>query len=178
MTVRTFWTIVIKILGLWLVVDCVTVITQLLTALSFLTANNTDNYTGLGVSIALLLLPIVLYIFILLLFVFKTAWLIDKLHLDIGFIEEKIELNIQLSTVLTIATIVIGGLMLVDSLPQLCKKTFMFLQEQKMFKESPNSAWIIFYLAKSIIGYLLMTNSRFVVGFIVKQKIKENDTNV
>ena len=114
-----------------------------------------------------------IYIFILRLFVFRTAWLIDKLQLDKGFEEEKIDLNIQLSTVLTVATIVIGGLMFVDSLPQLCKQIFMSLQQKNMFRESPTSGWIIFHLVKTVLGYLLMTNSKLVIAFIDKQTTKQ-----
>ncbi|MES2728376.1 MAG: hypothetical protein V4643_14805 [Bacteroidota bacterium] len=174
MTIRTFWTIFIKILGIWLVLDSVTVIPQFLSTLFFTDSNNTVQ--NFALTVALLLLTIGIYIFILRLFVFKTAWLIDKLHLDKGFDEEKIDLNVPLSTVLTVSTIVIGGLMFVDSLPQLCKQTFVFFQQQNVFRESPTSGWIFFELVKTVLGYLLMTNSKQVVAFINRQITKENDT--
>jgi hypothetical protein len=164
-----------KILGIWLVLDSVTVIPQFFSTLFFTDPNDTAQ--SFALTAALLLLTIGIYIFILRLFVFKTAWLIDKLHLDKGFNEERIDLNVQLSTVLTITTIVIGGLMFVDSLPQLCKQTFMFFQQKNMFRESPTSGWIIFHLVKTILGYLLMTNSKQVVAFIEKQTAKQNDSN-
>lgn len=170
MTIRTFWTIFIKILGIWLVLNSVTVIPQFLSTLYFVDPN--DDSQSFVLTAVLLLLVIGIYIFILRLFVFKTAWLIDRLHLDKGFDEEKIDLNVQLSTVLTVATIVIGGLMFVDSLPQLCKQIFVFFQQKSMFRESPISGWIIFHLIKTILGYLLMTNSKQVVAFIGKQTAK------
>jgi hypothetical protein len=123
----------------------------------------------------LLMLTIGIYIFILRLFVFQTAWLIDKLHLDKGFDDEKIDLNVQLSTVLTVATIVLGGLMFVDSLPQLCKQIFTFYQQQSLFSNSPTAGWIILHFVNTIIGYLLMTNSKQVVEFIYKQQHKSNN---
>jgi len=166
MTIRTFWTILIKILGISLVLSSLTVIPQFLAALPFFGNNYNDNVSGIGLIIGLLLLTIALYILVLWLFVFRTAWLIDKLHLDKGFTEEKIELNIKQSTVLTIAVIVVGGLIFVDSFPQLCRQTFVFFQEKNMFREDPNSGWIIFQLVKTIIGYLLMTNSQLVIKFI------------
>ena len=175
MTIRTFWTIFIKILGIWLVLDSVTVIPQFFSTLFYVDPN--DNTQSFALTAALLLLTIGIYIFILRLFVFKTAWLIDKLHLDKGFDEEKIDLNVQLSTVLTVTTIVIGGLMFIDSLPQLCKQTFVFFQQKNMFRESPTSGWIIFHSVKTILGYLLMTNSKQVVAFIEKQTAKQNDSN-
>ncbi len=175
MTIRTFWTILIKILGIWLVLDSVTVIPQFISTLFYTDPNDTGQ--GFALSIALLLLTIGVYLFILRLFVFKTAWLIDKQHLDKGFDDEKIDLNIQLSTVLIVATIVIGGLMFVDSLPQLCKQTFLFFQQKAVFRENPKSNWIIFYLVKTILGILLMTSSKQVVAFIVKRTVDQNENN-
>ncbi|MBK8873827.1 MAG: hypothetical protein IPN13_07855 [Bacteroidetes bacterium] len=167
MTIRTFWTIFLKILGIWLVLDSVTVIPQFISSLFY--PDPYDTGLGLPLSIAVLLLTIGVYLFILRLFVFKTAWLIDKLHLEKGFDEEKIVLNVQLTTVLTVTTIVIGGLMFVDSLPALCKEIFVFLQQKNIFRENPESGWIIFHLVKTILSYLIMTNSKQVVAFFNKQ---------
>lgn len=177
MTIKTFWTIFIKILGIWLVLNSITVIPQFLSVLLNFGVNNDNDIFSIVIILGLLLLTIGIYIFILRVFVFKTAWLIDKLHLDKGFEEEKIDLNIQLVTILKVSTIVIGGLMFVDSLPQLCKQIFVFFQQKNMFNESPTSAWIIFHLIKTILGYLLMTNSKIVVEFIEKQIVKQNEND-
>lgn len=122
----------------------------------------------------LFFLTLLIYLLILRLFVFKTSWLIDKLHLEKGFKEERIDLNISQTTVLTIATIVVGALIFVNSFPTLCQQTFIFLRDKKMFSESQNSGWIIFHSVKTIIGYLLMTNSKIIVRFIDKQSKPEN----
>ncbi|MEI6141042.1 MAG: hypothetical protein WCP85_17370 [Mariniphaga sp.] len=175
MTIKTFWTIVIKMLGIWLGLGFLTVIPQFISALTYFGANRNENLFAIVYVIVLFLLTIGIYTFILRLFVFKTDWLIVKLHLDKGFIEEKIELNIPHSTVLTIATIVIGGIVFVEGLSQLFKQIFVFIQQDNRFSESPNSGWIIFYFAKTILGYLLMTNSLFVVKWIDTQNQKPND---
>jgi hypothetical protein len=178
MTIRTFWTFFIKILGIWLVLSSLTIIPQPLIVLPFFRDNYNYNVSGIGLIVGLLLLTIVLYIFVLWLFVFRTAWLIEKLHLDKGFTEEKIQLNIKQSTVLAIAVIVVGGFIFVDSFPQLCNQTFEFLKQKNMFVENPNSGRIILHLVKTIIGYLLMTNSQLVIKYIEKQNLKQNDTVV
>ena len=176
MTIRTFWTIFIKILGIWLVISFLTVIPQFLTIIPIFQSKISDNPFGLVAYVAsILIITIGIYIFVLRLFVFKTSWLIDKLHLEKGFEEEKIELNIQRSTVFTIATIVIGGIIFVDSLPHLCRLTIGFIKENNPIRESPNLVWFIFYLVKTIIGYLLMTNSQFVASFINKQNVKQEE---
>lgn len=175
MTIRTFWTIFIKILGIWLLLSSLTVVPQFLSTLYYVDPNEAAQ--NIALTIALILLTIGFYVLVLLLFVFKTAWLIDKLHLDKGFEEEKIDLNIQLSTVLTVAIIVFGGIMFIDSLPQLCRQTFAFFQQKSIFRKNPTSGWIIFYLVKTILSYLLMTNSKQVVAFINKRTAKNNDNN-
>ena len=136
MTIRTFWTIFIKILGLWLVFDSVTVIFQFFSAI--FTTNPAYPEDNNYATMAVFILAMGVYAFILWLFVFKTAWLINKLHLEKGFLgEENIGLDIHRSTVLKIAIIVIGGIMLVDSLPPLCKQTFVFYQQKNIFREDP-----------------------------------------
>jgi hypothetical protein len=175
MTVKTFWTILIKILGIWLVLESLTIIPRFILTLFYSYPKGTTQ--GFAITLSMLLLIMGVYLFILRLFVFKTSWLIDKLQLDKGFEEEKIDLNIQLSTVLTVATIVVGGLMFVDSLTQLCKETFVFFQQKNLFLESQTSAWIIFNLVKSLLGYLLMTNSKKVVVFINNQTAKQNEND-
>lgn len=169
MTIRTFWNLFIKILGIWLVLSALTVIPQFARLLTFFGTTSNDRLLGIGITIALFLLTIGIYALVLRLFVFKTDWLIDKLRLDKGYTEEKIELNIQRTTVFTIAAIVIGGLVFVDSFPLFCQQTLVFIQQDFLFRESPNSGWIIFHFVKTILGYLLMTNSQFVVRFLDKQ---------
>lgn len=169
MSVRNFWTVFLKMLGIWLVVGGFTTLTQFLSAFSFL-ANGNANWWSATYLIGLLLLTIAVYIFVLWLFVFKTSWLIDTLKLEQGFAEEKIEFKIQTSSILTIATIVIGGLVLVDSFPLFCRQVFYFIQQKNQFMEYPSFDLIVLYLVKSLVGYLLMTNSKVVVGFIEKQE--------
>lgn len=168
MSVRNFWIVLLKILGIWLVIGGFTTISQFISAFSYIGTSNGNWWSALS-AIGLLFLTIGVYIFVLWLFVFKTSWLIDKLKLEKGFSEEKIECNIQSSSIIKIATIVIGGLIFIDSLPQFCRQTFIFFQQKSMLVENPTTGWIIFHLVKTVIGYLLMTNSKFVVKFIERQ---------
>jgi hypothetical protein len=175
MTIRTFWTIAIKFLGLWLVFDFFSVAMQFISSLISIKGDTRIEETAM--TIFLLLLTVGIYVFILRLFVFKTSWLIDKLHLDKGFFEEKIDLNISSKTILSIATIVIGGILIVESLPNFCKQVFVFFQQKNIFRENPTSGWIIFHFVKIIIGYILLTNSKFIAGFIDKKAKNESENN-
>ena len=181
MTIRTFWTILLKILGICLVVKGVYLILNLIMTLSVVYDGNETKGTDLIWSSISILGVVLVYAFILWLFVFKTSWLIRKLHLEKGFNEERIDLKIQSSTILAIAVIVIGGIMIIDSLPQLCQQIFVFFQHKSILKESPATGWIILHGTKLILGYLLLTNSKVIVTFINKRSSENSggeDTNI
>ena len=172
MSIKTFWTILIKILGIWLILASLSV----LSSAFWLVPWGTPSAKDLLAIIVILVLILGIYGVILWLFVFKSSWLIDKLRLDKGFPEEKIDLNVQPSTVLAIAVIVIGGIMLIDSFPELCRQIFIFFKQKYSYIESPAFSQIIFTGVKAVLGFLLMTNSRTVVNFIDKETKKGQKT--
>lgn len=174
MQVKTFWLILLKVLGITLVLRCFSVIINSVTTFSILSygQHSIEEYLWIALSI---ILTVAVYLFILWLFVFKTSWLVDKLHLEKGFQEERIELDIQFSNVLTIAIIVIGGIMLVNSLPQLCKQIFSYFQMKSFSNESQATGWIILYSIQTVLGYLLMANSKPISNFIAKKANSDNE---
>ena len=173
MTIKTFWTILIKIMGLWFVFVSLTVIAQLLSLLFFASQNShSPGIEKIPLYVGIVLVTAGIYIFFLWLLIFRTSLIIEKFKLTKDFPEEKLELSMERSAILTIATIVIGGIIFIDSLPLLFKQTLSFIQHGNSFRVSQETIWIILYLVKTIIGYLLITNSRFVVNFIVKQTEK------
>ena len=120
---------------------------------------------------------ILVYIIIIRLFLFKTEWIIDKLKLEKNFNEERIDIAIESSTVLTIAIIVIGALTIAESLPSFCSTLFNFLQQKMLIKDYPDSCWLIFHFLKIIIGYLLLTNGKRLAKYIEKVSGEERKPN-
>ena len=170
MTPRSFWMILIRIIGLYIILDSLSAIVPFLSNMYY-----AGHQTGadLLVSVAGFVLIISLYFLLFWYLVFRTETVIDKFQLDKGFTEEKLEINIHRSTILKIAVIVIGGLLFIDSLPILFKEIFMYFQLSRPdsgFKENPTSGWIIYYLVKSSIGIYMMTNNRTVVNFIERKR--------
>jgi len=160
MTIKTFWLIFIKVLGLWLVFDTAMASIQFFTTLIYM-----DDFGSMVAAI----IGLLVFFYIIRMFLFRTEWLIEILRLEKGFSEDKIEFNTDQTNALNVAILVIGGLVLIDSIPQLCKEAFSFYQDSNIFRNNPSTGYLIFYLLKSIIGYLLMTNSRFVADFIFKK---------
>jgi hypothetical protein len=180
MTIKTFWTILLKILGLWFAFMGLAIAVPTLSMLIYSSLNGpSPGIEKLLIAIVIVLVAFVIFILIVWLLVFKTVWVIEKLRLTKGFTEEKLDLTMEWTTILKIATIVIGGVIFIDSFPMLFKQILSYIQLGKPFRNNPESIWIFFYLVKTLLGYLLMTNSRMVVHFIGKQndKNRENPTD-
>ena len=176
MTPRTLWTIILKIFGLYILLQIFYPVSQLIyivySSISMAELNGREGgYALIGISSVLFSESI--YLFMLIAFLFKTDWLIDKLRLDKSISEEKIELNIHRSTVLQIVIIITGIMLFVDSLPTFFKALFTYYQNANVyteFKKSPQGGWIIFYLVKLFLSFFMMTSSRLIVNFIERKR--------
>jgi len=174
MTPRSLFAIILKIIGIYLLIGAIISIPQMITTFySFgRQVSYTDSNELLGIAF-FLIITVAVYILIMRYCLFRTEWLIDKLHLDKGFIEGQLELNIHRSTVLKIAIIVIGCVMVIDNLPLLCREVFVYFQTSAPnvgFKENPSSKYIVIDFAKFFVGLFLMTSSRLVVNFIERKR--------
>lgn len=178
MSVHNFWTVFLKALGVWLVISGFTTVTQFTTGLFSVLSSGGNDWLNIIYVSGISTTTILFYFFVLWLFLFRTSWLIDKLRLEKGFKSETIEFDMQYFSLLNIAIIVMGGLMLVDSLPLFCRETFKYFEQKRMFVPDFSSQWIFFYLVKSVLGYFMLTNSQRIINFIRKQNQPKNtDTN-
>lgn len=173
MTPKTIFTIILKIFGLWLILGLIQIIPQTLAALPLLFQGDSAM---LVVAFAIITGALVFYFYVLHLLLFKSGYIIDKLSLDKHFDQPAFDINIQQSTVIRIAIIVLGGLIFIDALPLLICKVVKYLQ-QKQFAgilfEYPSIHHIIIEGCKLLIGYLLMSNSKRLTTWIEKHQNTE-----
>lgn len=167
MSIKTFWLIFLKILGIWLVIDALDVLPTFVSSLMFFRSEDTSIVM---MQIGMALISVAFYLFVLWIFIFKTSWIINVLELDKGFAEERFNSEVKNSTILSIATIVVGGLLLIEALPALCMQIINYFRDIRVFSNSDAAGWIIFHFVRVLIGYWLMTNSKVVINFIEKNK--------
>lgn len=163
MEIRTFWNILFKILGLWLVLNGLYLIP------SYISSSAIIFNSGAGDAVLIALIFVIIafvYLFIIRLFIFNTNKVIDKLKLADSIDEKRIDLNISYTKLLTIAIIIIGAIILIESLPLLVLEMIQFFQQKLVMREYPDTGWMIFYVVKSVIGYLLITNNKRIVSYI------------
>jgi hypothetical protein len=169
MTARNLFNIILKVLGLFFIRDFLAVVPQFLSLISMFV-----NYSGGGAISPFIasLLSIAAYGFIAYALIFKTEWVIEKLRLEDGFDQESFSLNMHRSTILSIAVIVIGALMVVNALPVSLRQLFLYFQYKRQqsgfinFYPEPDNTILLIHLAEILIGLLLLGNQRKIVAYI------------
>lgn len=169
MTPKTFWTYFLRIFGLYLIWQSLIVLPGFISNL--INIPKMDIAT-LFTTISGLVFILSFYVAVLRYCIFKTGYIIQKLNLADGYDEEKIELNIERSNLLTMAVIIIGGLMLADAIPLFFYYVFQYFQNQNNysgFSDNHASPWLISNLLKGVVAYLMLTESRAIVNFIERK---------
>lgn len=146
MSIRTFWNIIIKILGLFLISGALVLVPQSI-SYSYYAFKSGDLIDVLSLA-ALNLILLSIYFVIIRLCIYKTNWITDKLKLDKGFETENIELNFDSTKIISIALIVIGGLLFIDNISVLLREIMVFSQNKVYSKTIRNLVGLFFIFVK------------------------------
>lgn len=168
MEIRTFWRIIIKGIGLWLLINSIYVIPQFASSFFFIESGGL-NWENLISVWFIIFGTLAVYLLITGFFLFKTEWIVTILRLDQKFTENRIDVNLPYKNVLSIAVIVVGALVFVEAIPALCSNVYDFVKQKELIKDYSGTSLLIFYFLQAISGYLIMTNSKTIVKFIDKQ---------
>ena len=180
MNIRTFWAILIKILGLYVILESLTAIpSSLITIYAFITqftqANGPDDTRVFIAEAVFYISLIIVYLLVFRYCIFYTDWVIDKLRLDQGFKDERLDFSMHRSNVLKVVVMVIGGLLLIDSFPLLCSQVMSYFKDAesyRKFTDSREAKYIVIYLLKTFVGYFMLTCSRMIVNYIELKRKK------
>lgn len=174
MSPKSFWTILIKSLGIYILLQALVEIPSFINMTQTIYFDGFQPYTKTNYfAWAYLLLLLGIFWLIIWGCLFKTDWIIDKLKLNSGIIEEKLGFSMHRSDILKIVIMLIGGLTLVDALPGACQELFLCIQRVKEyggFKKDPTSTYLLFNLIKIGFSIFMLTSSRLIVNYIEKKR--------
>ena len=112
------------------------------------------------------LLEIFVYFLITYLLLFKTNWIIDKLRLDKNFHEETFNFNLHRSSILRIAIMILGGLIIIDALPIIFEQLTNYIQMKRDNVPGANINYVTLQSSKLLVGIFLISYQRVLVNFI------------
>jgi hypothetical protein len=170
MTPRSLFTIVLKIIGIFFIKDILDTVPQFI--LSIVNLSQSDSIDGIWSPIFIILSGAV-YVCAAYYFIFKTDFVIYKLKLVSNFEQDNFPLNIHRSTVLSIVIIIIGGLLIADNVPYLCRSVYLYFQNKSIgdvLSRSPDYSYIIIYSVKILVGLILTGNHQLIVNYIERKR--------
>lgn len=150
---KDFFRLVVKLFGLFsLTIVLFTVLPQI-----------APQLVGFGEWYAILFIPVILAIPVLLFLflLFKTDLIIKWLKLEKGFDDERMMLNNMTSaSILKLACIVIGGLLIIDNIPILLNQGLALFKSSLQHHQNDSKEFYYFGVSavKIIIGYLMIRN--------------------
>lgn len=170
MTIRTFWHLIIKTIGIWIVIHGIMSLPGLITtALVAYQSPYADSPVFIGIEVLYFIIPILFYLLVLRFLVLKTQNIINLLKLEKGMEEARIDIKLPYNKVLRIIIILIGGMLLVTAIPNLVENLYSFITENLPFNASPRANSLIVCIFQSITGFLVMTNSDIIQRYIYKK---------
>lgn len=168
MNIKAFWNVVIKILGILLFFEFLEILSQLFVSLTFIFVPDMEQSLVLP-SLVYSTLILALYLIIILIFIFKSSWIVEKLRLCKNTESETLNIDLKISSIITIAVIIVGGIIFVNGFSLLCKSLYDYFKQNNLPNYNSKVAWIIFNSIKALLGYLIMTNSKIFANYISKQ---------
>lgn len=175
MTPRTLFAIILKIFGLYFVKEIVISIPQVPPVLLFFTRGG-DSIGDGAVMLFFTIFVLAFYSLIAYHLLFKTNYWIDRFKLDKGFEQTELTVNISTPSILTIALIVISGIILVNEIPFFCKEVYDFVQtseERRIGIVKFDFSHIIVSIVKMIIAFLLIGERKRIIAFIQEKQNKK-----
>ena len=169
MTPRNLFNIILKVLGIFFLRDFLVSLPQLLSLISIWI-----NYSGDGMisPVIATIISVLAYAYIAYMLILRTEVVIDKLNLLNGFKDEILPLNLHRSVVLNISIIVVGLLLVIQSIPGIIHQVILYFERiQNTYgvpgiSPGPETTRVVFLIAELIIGLLLIGNNRKIVNFI------------
>lgn len=175
MTKRDFFRILIKLFGLYFAI--LTLFGIIPTYVSYL-LNQFDFFTILWSTIIS-----VIVILILIALIFNVDKIIDRLKLDRGFDDEKIQFgNFSGINLLKFSVIIIGGLMMIDNIPEFLNNIYLAFRSQVSIEGvnlldtfiygRVNYSRLTISGISILIGYLLITNYIKIANWLSRNEKK------
>lgn len=110
--------------------------------------------------------------------IFKTAILVDKFGLDKGFTEESFQLNISAQSILRMAIIITGAIVLFWEIPQLITNIYNIWQQYDLGilnRGSINWGPLIWCIIRIILALLIIGERKRIIEFLVKEPGNKNE---
>ena len=169
MSSRAFWLLCLKTLGMWLIINLFISIPGMIYNLINLLTTPASG-VDVTIEIAYFIFVFVIYFLIFQFLILRSYRIIDFFKLDKAFEGIRINLAVPYNKLLKIVIVLIGGALLIKSIPNLVENIYLFLEGDSLISQGPKMINIIIYSTLAVISLLIMTNRNVVWRYINKKQ--------
>lgn len=170
MSLRNFWLICLKTLGMWLIINLfISLPNMIYNLITLFTTPDSGMNVTIGITNAVFVSVIYLLIFQFL--ILRSHQTIDFLKLDKVFEGIRIHLAIPYEKLLKIVIILIGAVLLIDAIPNLVENIYSFIDDDPFFGQTLKTINIVIYSTLTIMSLLIMTNPNMIRRYITKKQV-------
>ena len=170
MSMRNFWLICLKTLGMWLIINLfISLPNMIYNLITLFTTPDSGMNVTIGITNAVFVSVIYLLIFQFL--ILRSHQTIDFLKLDKVFEGIRIHLAIPYEKLLKIVIILIGAVLLIDAIPNLVENIYSFIDDDPFFGQTLKTINIVIYSTLTIMSLLIMTNPNMIRRYITKKQV-------
>jgi hypothetical protein len=166
MTPRSVFILVLKILGVVLMKDMIFMLPSVFASLSFIFQTDDIGFALFNLITGAAI--VFMYGFVLYLLIFRTDIVLAKLPLEKHFTEDRFTLNVHRSTIVQLAVIIVGGIIVITSFPSLLRQLYIYFQQRQLTRgmSDLDISDAIIHAFQFLLGGLLVYNSKEVTNFI------------
>jgi len=175
----TFFNTVLKLFGLYFIKEAILILPQLIFSLFLLATVKKLNATVVSEAnvsyIISSLCTFLIYLGVAIFLVFKSNYICQKLKLKDGIVEEAFFNNLSEESIFNIILFLIGGFIVFNELPNLCKNIFNHFQVKQLTHGfvKPDYSFIILSSVKVLIGVVILTARKEIVQlFKLKEEVQ------
>lgn len=179
MKAHDLFTIILKIAGLYLIQEILFAIPPVVREVGI--AFSFSAGTGLF-TLTAAFMQLIIFLGLVYLLLFQTGWIIRKLQLTRELGQEPLPLHLHRSSVLVIAILIAGLVILAISVPKLIHAIYNwteFLEARKLdfAPDHFDYSHLITSLSSFLIGLLFLGNHKLIIQFIEANRLKNKTTD-
>jgi F0F1-type ATP synthase assembly protein I len=168
---RDVLNIVLKVFGIQLLVEAFAYIPQLIASITMTIGNDSGGTISILINV---IIALAVYLYAAYALIFRTEgilkWMLRGEEFDAN---EFATLKIHRATVLSVCIIVIGGLLVVNSLPNLIYNLWIIMFQNRNQPGSSSSrtfTYVIYDAVKILLGICMMSYQKIIVAWIDKRR--------
>ncbi len=161
MSIHTFWIFILKAIGLYFLVEAITLLPQ-----SILIIYSNGLFEKPIMAISIVLLTALAFYLLIKFLIFSPGIIIEKLKLDRGFQEEAINMELHSKQLIQVCFIIFGAIQFINSFPEFCREIYRYVQSKETMLSDPSTEYILVNGLHVLFGYLLLSRSKDISDII------------